>query len=469
MHFLQEIKLIQGGMGVYVSNWRMARAVATARPGIAAGAVSGTALDVVYVRLLQLGDPGGHARRALHALDDQFSTDVGRKICDHYFIEGGKIPDARFRSAPMQVVRSAEGKTTLAPLTNSSADVTATPLTLDPAIIELLIATGFAEVWLAKEGHNGRIFINFLNKIELPLIYVMYGAMLAGVDGVIVGAGNPDGLPAICSQLAEHATVTRNLSVLYAGPGEQFTISFDPKTVADGAFTRTPLPRPPSWPSPRWKNWSRRWLRARARRQMASSSSITPQAATTPTRSAPCAGTKKGQPIYSTGRSRPGCHPRGRHPVLAGRRLRQPCPPARCAGSRCGGRPGGFGLCPGGGIGHESRVPFCDFQGAAQGADDAALVKTTMFSPTGFSFKVVQLKDTLSKKRSSSQAPCLRHRPAATARPEQSGGGWDAHALSALRRGANRQLRQATAAWSATPTSGAVCATGCSLRWGWPR
>jgi NAD(P)H-dependent flavin oxidoreductase YrpB (nitropropane dioxygenase family) len=30
------------------------------------------------------------------------------------------------------------------------------------------------------------------------------------------------------------------------------------------------------------------------------------------------------------------------------------------------------------------------------GADDASLVKTTVFSPTGFSFKVVQLKDTLS-------------------------------------------------------------------------
>jgi nitronate monooxygenase len=29
------------------------------------------------------------------------------------------------------------------------------------------------------------------------------------------------------------------------------------------------------------------------------------------------------------------------------------------------------------------------------GTDDAALVRTTMFSPTGFSFKVVQLKDTL--------------------------------------------------------------------------
>ena len=114
MEFLQQIKLIQGGMGVYVSNWRLARAVAMERPGETVGTVSGTALDVVFVRLLQLGDPGGHARRAFAALDAKFGTDVGRTICERYFIEGGKNPDARFRSAPMQVVRSTEGKTTFA-------------------------------------------------------------------------------------------------------------------------------------------------------------------------------------------------------------------------------------------------------------------------------------------------------------------------------------------------------------------
>ena len=79
---------------------------------------------------------------------------------------------------------------------------------MEPDTIELLIAAGFAEVWLARQGHAGKVFINFLHKVELPLIYTMYGAMLAGVDGVIVGAGNPDGLPAICSRLAQHAAVT---------------------------------------------------------------------------------------------------------------------------------------------------------------------------------------------------------------------------------------------------------------------
>ena len=109
MQFLKDIKLIQGGMGVYVSNWRLARAVAIESPGATAGTVSGTALDVVYVRLLQLGDPGGHARRALAAFDSLFGTEIGRKITDRYFIAGGKAPDARFKSAPMQILHAQGG------------------------------------------------------------------------------------------------------------------------------------------------------------------------------------------------------------------------------------------------------------------------------------------------------------------------------------------------------------------------
>src|SRR4051812_25037642 len=109
MQFLKDIQLIQGGMGVYVSNWRLARAVGAERPGETAGTVSGTALDVVYVRLLQLGDPGGHARRALAAFDCLYGTGIGQKITDRYFIAGGKAPDARFKSAPMQILHAQSG------------------------------------------------------------------------------------------------------------------------------------------------------------------------------------------------------------------------------------------------------------------------------------------------------------------------------------------------------------------------
>ena len=57
--------IIQGGMGVGVSGWRLARAVAATGH---LGVVSGVALDTVLARRLQLGDPGGHVRRALAQL-----------------------------------------------------------------------------------------------------------------------------------------------------------------------------------------------------------------------------------------------------------------------------------------------------------------------------------------------------------------------------------------------------------------
>src|SRR4051794_25688325 len=57
---MPEPRIIQGGMGVAVSGWRLAREVS--RLG-QLGVVSGTALAVVLSRRLQLGDPGGELRR----------------------------------------------------------------------------------------------------------------------------------------------------------------------------------------------------------------------------------------------------------------------------------------------------------------------------------------------------------------------------------------------------------------------
>ena len=54
--------IIQGGMGVAVSGWQLARAVSSLGQ---LGVISGTALDAVLVRRLQDGDAGGHVRRAL--------------------------------------------------------------------------------------------------------------------------------------------------------------------------------------------------------------------------------------------------------------------------------------------------------------------------------------------------------------------------------------------------------------------
>jgi NAD(P)H-dependent flavin oxidoreductase YrpB (nitropropane dioxygenase family) len=393
MQFLKDIQLIQGGMGVYVSNWRLAQAVAAERPGATAGTVSGTALDVVYVRLLQLGDPGGHTRRALAAFDSLFGTGIGQKITDRYFIAGGKAPDARFKSAPMQILHA---QSSVPAALGQAGEPSHVPLQLDAEIIELLIATGFAEVWLAKEGHSGNIFINFLNKIELPLMYVMYGAMLAGVDGVIVGAGNPDGLAARCSHLANHQAVTKNLAVLYQEAGEAFTITFDPQQVADGAFTKTPLKRPAFLAIVALEGLVQ---------ALAASASEAPDGFIIEHHTAgghnanpvgPLHLDATGQPIYS----------QLDDPDLAAIRnvglpfwmaggygSYEQLLAAQAAGA-IGVQTGSvFALAEESGLGADYRSAI--LKELRNGTDDAALVHTTMFSPTGFSFKVVQLKNTL--------------------------------------------------------------------------
>ncbi len=392
---LETIKLIQGGMGVYVSNWRLAKAVAMSRPGEAAGTVSGTALDVVYVRLLQLGDPGGHVRRALAALDSLFGTEIGRKICDRYFIEGGKAPHARFKSTRMLVPRSATGGATFSPTPSDAAPV---PLHLDTDLVELLIATGFAEVWLAKEGHSGRVFINFLNKIELPLIYAMYGAMLAGVDGVIVGAGNPEGLPAICSQLARHAPVSRAVSVLYRETGEEFALAFDPRQIADGKLAQTPLTRPA-------------FLAIVSLHDLVEMLAASPSEApdgfiiehyTAGGHNANPVGPSHrdalGQPIY-TAQDEPDLDVIRRvgQPfwLAGGYGSHEKFQVARAAGARGVQVGSAFALAEESGMNADYRAAI--LKALHEGVDDADLVRTTLFSPTGFAFKVVQLKGTLSE------------------------------------------------------------------------
>jgi NAD(P)H-dependent flavin oxidoreductase YrpB (nitropropane dioxygenase family) len=393
MEFLKKIKLIQGGMGVYVSNWRLAKAVATGRPGLTAGTVSGTGLDVVYTRLLQLGDPGGHIRRALAAFDARFGTSIGKRICDRFYIKGGKAPTARFINAPMQIVHARDGSDNI-PLPGSQTQPVA--LTIDEEIVELLIATGFAEVWLAKEGHSGNIFINFLKKIELPLVYTLYGAMLAGVDGVVVGAGNPDGLAAACSRLSRHEVVTSDLLVLYREAGETFIVPFDPRKVSGGKLAQSSLRRPAFLAIVSLENLVQTLSKSQSEapdgfiieHHTAGGHNAGPQG--------PLKVDEKGQPVYS-GLDEPDLEAIKRVGLpfwLAGgygsREKLQQALAHGAAGIQMGTI---FALAEESGMKPAYRNAI--LQELKKGTDEAALVQTTLFSPTGFPFKVVQLKDTL--------------------------------------------------------------------------
>ena len=84
--------IIQGGMGVGVAGWRLARTVSQLGQ---LGVVAGTALDLQLTRQLQLGDIGGHLRRALAAFP---YPEIAESILKRYFIPGGQAPDAPDRA-----------------------------------------------------------------------------------------------------------------------------------------------------------------------------------------------------------------------------------------------------------------------------------------------------------------------------------------------------------------------------------
>src|SRR6185312_1794326 len=88
-------KIIQGGMGVGVSNWKLAQAVS--RLG-QLGVVSGTALDQVLVRRLADGDLGWQMRRGFDAFP---FPDMAKRIWNEYFQATGKPAGTPYPTTPM--------------------------------------------------------------------------------------------------------------------------------------------------------------------------------------------------------------------------------------------------------------------------------------------------------------------------------------------------------------------------------
>lgn len=202
--------IIQGGMGVAVSSWHLARQVSMAGE---LGVVSGTALDVVLARKLQDGDLDGHCRRALAAFP---LPEVADRLLERYFIEGGKEATKPYRPTP-----------TLGLKQNLAAQ-------------ELAVAGNFVEVWLAKEGHDGIVGINFLEKIQMATPAAAYGAMLADVDYVLMGAGIPAEIPAMLNDFAIHQE--SGVGVDVADGTMKYRQTFDPQLIEGD--TLPPLKRP---------------------------------------------------------------------------------------------------------------------------------------------------------------------------------------------------------------------------------
>lgn len=208
-------ELIEGGMGVNVSSPELAREIAIAGEKLGKrvmGTVSGTGIAIIMARRLQRGDQGGHIRRALEdfpipEMRDEFIKDWYRGI--------GIRDDEPFKEVPMPNVR---------PINKE-----------DPTINELfnkkvqraLICANYALVKMAKEGHSSPIAINYLEKIQTPRLYEIFGAMLAGVDYLLMGAGIPTQIPGVLDRLANLEEANYYLEVEGAKKNE-FSMRFNP-------------------------------------------------------------------------------------------------------------------------------------------------------------------------------------------------------------------------------------------------
>lgn len=203
--------IIQGGMGVGVSNWVLARAVSLRGQ---LGVVSGTCVDSILVRRLQDGDVGGHVRRAMEHFP---IPGVVESVLQKYFLPEGRPPRTPYKALPMY------------------------KQTVSLARQQVTMLGSFVEVWLAKEGHRNPVGINLLTKVQMPNLPTLYGAMLAGVNVVLMGAGIPREIPGVLDAFSTHEAASIKFDVEGLPAGESEHLTFDP---GEHWVPTEPLPRP---------------------------------------------------------------------------------------------------------------------------------------------------------------------------------------------------------------------------------
>jgi NAD(P)H-dependent flavin oxidoreductase YrpB (nitropropane dioxygenase family) len=205
-------EIIQGGMGVNISSPELAKMVSKHGQQ---GTVSGTALEWVMVRSLQMGDPGEHFRRVLAEFPFQKMV---KEIMHKFYVKGGIPKNTPFKGIP---------------------HVGFNPSNL---FIALLICANFAIVRLAKEGHDNPISINYLEKIAFPHIHALYGAIMGGVDIVTMGAGIPLQIPPLITDIVEGNDC--NYSIPVSGSNiRSRTINFSPEQFFGEKLTDLKKPK----------------------------------------------------------------------------------------------------------------------------------------------------------------------------------------------------------------------------------
>jgi NAD(P)H-dependent flavin oxidoreductase YrpB (nitropropane dioxygenase family) len=203
MHKLPQI--IQGGMGVGISSVELSRAVSMQGQ---LGVVSGTALAVTLARRLQDKNCSEEIISAVKAFPYQ---DMGERVLHTYLYSNiNQEGKDKYKAVQMPSLDQSDGLT------------------------ELMVIANFVEVYLAKKNHEGVIGLNLLEKITLPTLPSLYGAMLAGVDYVLMGAGIPIRIPEVLTKFSNNEDASLPIKVNDETINEPTMATFSPKGFAKG-------------------------------------------------------------------------------------------------------------------------------------------------------------------------------------------------------------------------------------------
>jgi len=144
---------------------------------------------------------------------------MARRIWQEYFVPGGKAEDAPYPNVPMHQKASPR------------------------KLVELCMVSNFVEVFLAKDGHKNPVGINFLEKVQMPHLASIYGAMLAGVGYVLMGAGIPLHIPGVLDAFAAHHIAEYKLQVTGAVVGQDTQMHLDASEYTEGILPMLQRPK----------------------------------------------------------------------------------------------------------------------------------------------------------------------------------------------------------------------------------
>jgi nitronate monooxygenase len=150
---------------------------------------------------------------------DQFPVpQIADRVWKAYYIPGGKADREPYKILPTH-----------------SKDA-------PPDLTELCVVANFVEVFLAREGHDHPVGINYLEKVQLPHLPSIYGAMLAGVGYILMGAGMPLKIPGVLDRFTHHEPATYPLQITGALDQDDRTMVFTPQEFLGRELP--PLARP---------------------------------------------------------------------------------------------------------------------------------------------------------------------------------------------------------------------------------